>query len=205
LEVVVHTPGRVHRRNRPGAFQGRASRIYDFAARRLLRRTYRRLAEDLSEAVPDSGTVLDVGTGPGVLLVEIARRRPDVRLTGVDLSPDMVAAAQRNLSQFGDRATVRVGSVSDLPFPDRSFDLVVSSFSLHHWDDPAAAAPELARVLRPGGRLYIYDFRFAPFEAFTAAAHAGSLFTGQPQRTLIRTGIPLHPRCVKYVVSSASP
>src|SRR5437763_49815 len=83
--------------------------------------------------------------------------RPVLSLTGVDLSADMVTAAERNL---GDRATVRVGSATELPFPDRSFDLVVSSISMHHWDRPEAAVPELARVLRPGGRLRIYDFRF---------------------------------------------
>jgi ubiquinone/menaquinone biosynthesis C-methylase UbiE len=118
----------------------------------------------------------------------------------------MVAAANRNLSQFGARATTRVGDVTDLPFPDRSFDLIVSSFSLHHWDDPEAAVPELARVLRPGGRLHVYDFRFAPFEALVAAARARSLFTGQPpQRTLIRTGVLHFPRCVRHVMSSVSP
>ena len=146
--------GHVHRHSGPEAFRGRASRTYDFMARRLLRRAYRRLADDLVGAIPDGGAVLDVGTGPGVLLAEIAQRRPDVRLTGVDPSPDMVTAAERNLGRLGDRATVRVGSAAELPLPDASFDLIVSSFSLHHWEDPAAAVPELARVLRPGGRLY---------------------------------------------------
>ena len=71
----MHTPWRVHHRNPATAFQGRHSRTYDFMARRLLRRAYRRLAEDLSDAAHDDSTILDVGTGPGVLLVEIARRR----------------------------------------------------------------------------------------------------------------------------------
>jgi ubiquinone/menaquinone biosynthesis C-methylase UbiE len=117
----------------------------------------------------------------------------------------MVAAAERNLSEFGPRASARLGDVTDLPFPDQSFDLIVSSLSLHHWDDPKAAVPELARVLRPGGRLCIYDFQHAPFETLVTAARAEFLFTGQPpQRTLIRTGVPLFPRCVKHVMSSAS-
>ena len=74
----------------------------------------------------------------------------------------MIAAAKRNLEPFGDRASARVDDATSLPFRDRSFDLIVSSLSLHHWDDPEAAVPELARVLRPGGRVYIYDFPFAP-------------------------------------------
>jgi ubiquinone/menaquinone biosynthesis C-methylase UbiE len=202
----VRTPARFPHRHRPHAFQGRASRIYDVAARRLLRGVYRRLATDVAPAAPDDGTVLDVGTGPGVLLVELARHRPDLRLTGVDLSSDMAAAAERNLSEFGARASTRVGDVKDLPFPDQSFDLIVSSFSLHHWDDLDAAVAELARVLRPGGSLYVYDFRFAPFEAFTAAARARSVLSGQPpQRTLIRTRVPPFPRLVRQIMSSASP
>ncbi len=52
-----------------------------------------------------------------------------------------------------------VGDVAALPFPDGSFDLVVSTFSMHHWSDPAAGLGEIARVLRPAGRALIWDLR----------------------------------------------
>jgi ubiquinone/menaquinone biosynthesis C-methylase UbiE len=197
--------GLLHARHRNArrAFEGRSSRIYDVASRRLLRGMYRRLAADIAEAAPNGGSVLDVGTGPGVLLVELARRRPDLRLTGVDLSADMINAAVHNLEPFGDRASACVGDVAGLPFPDGSFDLIVSSLSLHHWDDPAAALPELARVLRPGGRVHIYDLRFAPFDELTDAARATSVLNGgPPERTTIRTGFPFL-RCVRYVMWSS--
>src|SRR5206468_228383 len=142
------------------------------------------------------------GTGPGVLLVELAVRRPDLRLTGVDLSADMIAAATRNLEPFGERAGARVGDVAGLPFPDRSYDLIVSSLSLHHWDHPEAAVPELARVLRPGGRIHIYDFPHAPFGALADAARARSVLNGRPpEPTPIRTGVPFL-RCVRWVMSA---
>jgi ubiquinone/menaquinone biosynthesis C-methylase UbiE len=199
----MHLPTRHRHRHGPEAFQGRASRIYDVMARRLLRGVYRQLAKDIASTAPDNGTVLDVGTGPGVLLVELARCRADLRLTGVDPASDMVAVAERNLNEFAPRATARVGDVGDLPFPDQSFDLIVSSLSLHHWEDPDAAVAELARVLRPGGRLVIYDFRFAPFDALTSAARTRSLFTGElPRRTRIRAHA-LFPRLVRYELSSA--
>ena len=187
--------GLIHVRhgNRPKVFEGRSSRIYDFASRRVLRRMYRRLAADVAREAPDGAAVLDVGTGPGVLLVELATRRPDLNLTGVDLSTDMITAATRNLAKFGERANARVGDVTHLPFPDRSFDLIVSSLSLHHWDDPEAAVPELARVLRPGGRVCVYDFPFAPFDKLADAVWTRS------ERTPIRTGIPFL-RCVRYVM-----
>ena len=190
-------------RHTPRLFEGRSSRFYDLVARRLLRPVYRRLAADIAGTAPSGAAVLDVGTGPGVLLVELARRRPDLSLTGIDLSADMVGAATRNLRPFGDRATARVADVADLPFPDGSFDLVVSSFSSHHWDDPAAAVPHLARVLRPGGRLVIYDFVSAPFDDLADAARERSLFTGAPpERTPIRTGMPFVPKSVRYVMTA---
>ncbi|GAA3731999.1 class I SAM-dependent methyltransferase [Salinactinospora qingdaonensis] len=185
-------------------FQGRGSRFYDRVARWLGRGLYGRIADDIADAAVDEGDVLDIGTGPGVLVDEIARRRRDLRLTGIDLSEDMIAAAQRNLEIWGSRANAHVGDVTELPFPDDSFDLIVTSFSLHHWEDPQAAVPELARVLRPGGRLYIYDFRFAPFETIVDTARAQSVLTGRPaRRTQIRTGVPLLPRCVRQVLSAA--
>jgi ubiquinone/menaquinone biosynthesis C-methylase UbiE len=196
--------GLIHarRRNTPKVFEGRSSRMYDLMSRRLLRGMYRRFADDVARAAPDGGAVLDVGTGPGVLLVELAARRPDLRLTGVDVSADMVAAATRNLQPLGERASARVGDVTSLPFPDRSFDLIVSSLSLHHWDRPEAAVPELARTLRPGGRVYIYDFPFAPFDRLADAARTRSVLDARsPERTPIRTGV-LFLRCVRYVMSS---
>jgi ubiquinone/menaquinone biosynthesis C-methylase UbiE len=193
--------GHIHPGNTPAIFRGRGSWVYDMVARRLLRRLYRKIAEDVVEAAPVGASVLDVGTGPGVLLVEIARRRNDLELTGIDLSDDMVAAANRNLREFGDRAIARVGDVTDLGLPDQSFDLIVSSFSLHHWDDPEAAVPELARVLRPGGRLHIYDMQRAPFDLLVSSARERSLFAGGSSRqSVINTGIPFFRRCTRQVM-----
>jgi ubiquinone/menaquinone biosynthesis C-methylase UbiE len=188
-------------RHGPGTFEGRRTRLYDLLARTLMRGFYHRLAADAEGAVPPGGAVLDVGTGPGVLLAELAKHRPDVHVTGVDLSADMAAAATRNLARYGDRATARVADVADLPFADGSFDLVVTSLSVHHWEHPETAVPELARVLRPGGRLYVYDFPSAPFDTLVDAARDASLFTAAPPaRTPFRTGTLVLGRCVRLVM-----
>ncbi|MEV6305657.1 class I SAM-dependent methyltransferase [Actinoplanes sp. NPDC051861] len=163
-------------------FDARASASYDRRATRLLNGLYRRVASEVAAAAPPGAAVLDIGTGPGRLPLHLARLRPDLALTGADLSPDMVAIAERAAGSA--RIAFRVADVADLPWPDASTDLIVSTLSAHEWPEPERAAAELIRVLRPGGRLMIYDFRFArlgrlarelPVER--AALHRLSLFT----------------------------
>ena len=186
---------RLHARLHGGerGFDGRNSRFYDFMAGLPLRRVYRRLARDVADLAAEGARVLDIGTGPGVLLVELATLRPDLRVTGVDRSADMIDAARRRLVPFGDRAEAVVGDAAELPFPDASFDLIVSSLSLHHWQRPADAAGELRRVLRPGGQVCVYDFPSAPFAAITAG--------DVPVRSTIRSGIPFAPPLTRLLLT----
>lgn len=122
----------------------------------------------------------------------MARRRDDLRPSGVDVSPAMIALAERNARRAGlaDRLAVRVGDVAALPYPDGSSDLIVSSLSMHHWRAVTPAVAELGRVLRPGGIVWIYDFRFVSDLEFAAAARAEPAFGDQPvHRTLVRPGL----------------
>ncbi|HEX6676597.1 MAG TPA: class I SAM-dependent methyltransferase [Actinomycetes bacterium] len=167
-------------------FRGRASHAYDWVAGVLRRRFYRRVAAEVAAVVPAGGAVLDAGAGSGRLLVALARARPDLQLSGVDLEADMIALAERNAraAGVGDRLAWRVGDVADLPYPDGTFDLVVSTLSMHHWAAVEPAVGELLRVLRPGGRLRIYDFRSAPTHGLAAAA------AGRPvEREVFRHGL----------------
>lgn len=157
----MRNPAHLLPRHGQGAFEGSRTDHYNRLANGIWSGVYRRPAADIAAAAPPGAELLDVGTGPGRLLVELARRRADLRLTGLDVSRDMVAHAGRNLAPFQGRAVAVEGDVAHLPFPDDSFDVVVSSLSTHHWPDVEAGAAELGRVLRPGGRLRIYDFGFA--------------------------------------------
>ena len=104
-------------------------------------------------------SILEVGPGPGHLAVCLLRAIRDARWTGLDIDPAMVAAARARLVRTGlaARSDVVEGDVSALPFADASFDLVVTSFSVHHWPDAAVGFAEVARVLRPGGIALAYD------------------------------------------------
>lgn len=114
-----------------------------------IRETLRRVS------LRDGEAILDVGCGTGVLLAAIAGRAPASRLAGVDLSPVMLSVARRRL---GTRAALIAADVAHLPFPARAFDFVVSTSALHYWHDPAAGLAEIARVLKPGGRVAITDW-----------------------------------------------
>ncbi|GAA2851237.1 hypothetical protein GCM10010517_08810 [Streptosporangium fragile] len=162
--------------------------LYDRLISQGFRPLYARVTADVTAASPGAGTrVLDVGTGPGRVPLAIARALPALRVEGLDLSAEMIDLARRNAAEagLGDRVDFTVADVADLPYPGESFDLIVSSMSQHHWPDAAAGMRELRRVLRPGGRVWIYDFRFAlrRAEAAARAAFPGYRIRREPVRT----------------------
>lgn len=96
--------------------------------------------------------VLDVGCGTGVLAMAAADRvGPQGAVTGIDPNAGMLAVAQRKSA----RMDWREGRAESLPFPDESFDAVVSQFALMFFDDRVEGLRQMARVLRPGGRLAV--------------------------------------------------
>ena len=97
--------------------------------------------------------VLDVGCGDGALASAMAAR--GAKATGVDPDPAMLAAARSREATVGQRATFLEGRVERLPFPDASFDVVTAVTVLCFVADAAGAVRELARVVRPGGRVVI--------------------------------------------------
>jgi ubiquinone/menaquinone biosynthesis C-methylase UbiE len=123
---------------------------YKYQVRRILRRGIRR------------GRVLDIGTGSGRLAIELARARNcNFEIIALDISPDMLEKARQNARRYGveDRIKFVVGTAAALPFPDDSFDLVISYASLHHWFEPVDVFNEIARVTRPDGCAIVRDNR----------------------------------------------
>jgi ubiquinone/menaquinone biosynthesis C-methylase UbiE len=107
-------------------------------------------------ALTGAERVLDMGCGAGHTALALAPRAESV--TAIDVTPEMVEVARDLARQRGlQNVTVEVADVAALALESRSFDLVTSRLSAHHYADPTRALAEAARVLRPGGRLLLID------------------------------------------------
>ena len=134
-------------------------------ARRGAHRRYGPFARLVVEGLPTGGAaapavIVDLGCGPGMLLVELRALLPAATLVGVDPSRDMLGLARRVAAE-GHAAPafeVREGRAEAIPADDGSVDLVACRNVLHEWDETQRGFKEAARVLRPGGRLVVMDF-----------------------------------------------
>jgi len=148
------------------------SPIYDSAIfqRPYYRRVHARLRAALEGASP--ARVLDLGCGTAQLTDDLRRRWPNATVVGLDLSADMLAAAQRRLGHT--LPFVRANSAA-LPFAESSFDLVTSSLSYHWYPDAGRVLAQLARVIRPGGRFVLATLYSPARSATLANMHLHSL------------------------------
>jgi ubiquinone/menaquinone biosynthesis C-methylase UbiE len=124
-------------------------------------RSLRRSTLELAQLQPGE-SVLDVGCGTGDLTL---LAKATVGLTGtvcgIDAAPEMIEVARHKATRAGAKIDFRVEPIEALTFPDRSFDVVVSSLMMHHLPDDVKrqGLAEIARVLKPGGRLMIVDMK----------------------------------------------
>jgi len=133
--------------------------VYDFVFGRFLRRTHGSVVE--LAALNTGEYVLDVGCGTGSLAVALkASAGPKGTVHGIDASPEMIDVAKRNVSRAGADVSLQVALAEAIPFPNGTFDLVVSQLAIHHLPDDLkqSAFAEMYRVLKPAGRCLIIDF-----------------------------------------------
>ncbi len=102
-----------------------------------------------------NGKLLDIGCGTGDLLLMLAKRGKCTTLYGIDISPNMVKKAKKNLAG---RAVIQYGDAENIPFKSNFFDYVASTEAFHHYENPKRAVKEMHRVLKKGGHLLLADF-----------------------------------------------
>lgn len=130
-----------------------------------------------------TGLMLDIGTGYGYLPVEIARNFPDIKIIGIDIETALLEDGHKNATKHGvsDRVPFLQARAENLPFPDNTFDLVLSTMSLHLWQNRQKGITEMKRVLKPGGRVLIM---VGSYYLLHGMGHLTDSFTGKSKKTI---------------------
>lgn len=131
---------------------------YVKATRMVIQSYYCPVAQEIVANL-NEGAILDLGTGPGYLPVEIVKRSPSINVIGVDLSRKLIEIARSNAAKAGltDRLTFKAGNAGRLEFSDSSFDMVISTGMLHSLKEPVVVLQEIHRVLKAGQEAWIFD------------------------------------------------
>lgn len=131
------------------------------------------------------GKTLDVGTGTGLLALGFARSLPDMEVVGLDLSEEALQVARENVQKSGVlNISFEMGDVQAMPFDDDTFDLVISSNTLHLIENPVKMFNEIQRVLKPDGKFFISDFKRSWLAIFSN--HFRASYTPDEIRDLLR-------------------
>ncbi len=157
-------PKRIVEQQHQEALSGiESARAYAQHARSpIMQRGYHEVADRIGDLGVD-GRFLEVGAGPAILTAIVAQAIPQVNITAIELSPDMITVAREEVESqgVGDRIDFVEGDAADAALLDRlgKFDLVYSNYSLHHWDEPEMVIKNLLRAVAPGGVLFIHDLK----------------------------------------------
>jgi ubiquinone/menaquinone biosynthesis C-methylase UbiE len=135
-------------------------RLFDEAKRMMRDRGWLETSGVLKAGI-DKGSVLEIGSGPDYLGLEWLKKTKGTRLTGLEISSNMIKVAQKNAREYGFES--RINYVKDdahkLPFGDNEFDGVFSCESLHEWLEPGLVFNEIYRVLKPKRKFFVGDLR----------------------------------------------
>ena len=144
--------------------EGRAQR-YARWMRISSRAVYAPFAREIVECLaplPGEATIVDLGTGPGLLSIELHKLWPQAKIIGVDSSDEMLKIARKHGNEAGmSDFETRWGKAEEIPIESNSVDLVVSQSSFHEWENPRKGLSEILRVLKPGGTLTLKGYNRA--------------------------------------------
>jgi arsenite methyltransferase len=181
-DLVMNDPEQVKAYSEAGRADGLMAAAYLFHTAQI------------SVTISGCREVVDLGCGPATQLAQVAGLHPEASFLGVDLSPKMLGDAESHVRSLGlDNVRFELGDITRLDLPDRSADAVLSTLVLHHlpsYDHLLACFREVARVLRPGGALYLADFgrlkslKSVLFFAYMNAKHQPHVFSLDYERSL---------------------
>jgi len=134
--------------------------FYDFIQKWIVRdKRYKSRLIEQAQIQPGM-RVMDLGCGTGTLAIMAKQAQPYAEVVGLDADPEMLKMAYAKKNQEKLDVKFDVGFTNDLPYPDASFDRVLSSIMIHHLKNPdkVKTAREIYRILKPGGQLHVIDF-----------------------------------------------
>ena len=147
---------RFFRRFQDLGIEGEKTKYYDQLTRAHRIDEMREQATEVAKHIKDGDSVLEVAPGAGYLSIELARLG-NYRITGMDISKDLVEICTNNAKEAGVQVDFRQGNVSEMPFPAEMFNCIVCVLAFKNFKEPTRALDEMYRVLKPGGMVLIMD------------------------------------------------
>jgi len=153
--------------------------------------------------------VLDLATGTGDLAIEIAKRSPGAQVVGIDPSANMLAIARTKVDKRGlaDRVTLALGDAQELPFASCEIDAATMAFGIRNVPDRDKALRELARVVRPGGRIAVLELgeprrgfwgAAARFHSHVLVPKIGGLLSGAREYAYLQKSVAAFPPAAEF-------
>lgn|SRR5262245_32173151 len=136
--------------------EGKQAQRYDAFSREYRMRDFQEHAALAASYLGQDASVLEVAAGPGYFCIELAKLG-DFKITGLDISDDLVEIARANASKAGVKVDFIQGNASAIQAPDAAFDLVFCSWAVKNFMEPVKVLDEMYRVLKPGGTALIVD------------------------------------------------
>jgi demethylmenaquinone methyltransferase/2-methoxy-6-polyprenyl-1,4-benzoquinol methylase len=165
---------------------------------------WRRLLVE-SLALKPGQRALDLATGTADVAIQVARRHPEVKVVGVDPSEKMLEIGRVKVAELGlqARLELQLGDGQQLPFEDNSFDAACIAFGIRNVPDRPRALREMARVVRPGGRVSVLELSepqgaLARFHVHQVVPRLGALLSGAQEYRYLQSSIAVFPPAEEF-------
>ncbi|MCL4528425.1 MAG: class I SAM-dependent methyltransferase [Chloroflexi bacterium] len=136
--------------------EGAQAKMYDEMTRQHRVGEMKRQANEVAKHIKDGDSVLEIAPGAGYLSIELSKLGK-YKITGIDISKDLVEIASRNAKEAGVDIDFQQGNVSNMPFHENEFNFIICVLAFKNFKEPLKALEEMHRVLKPGGTALIMD------------------------------------------------